>query len=134
MRTFEFTVPSVPGRALSPNASRKQHWGHRRDARDEMRTAWGYAIKSKANKTEYAQDRFIDPWFSGTVTCKIEVFWPPRRSGMDGDNLLSCFKVGIDQLQEQGIVADDRQLSFAPIVQDKDPENLGFVRVTLEGE
>jgi hypothetical protein len=133
MRRFSFEVPSVPGRALSPNASRKQHWGHRRDARDEMRKAWFYAIKERwpTMDTDWVHE---NAYFKGPVVCKIEVYWPPRRSGMDGDNLLACFKWGIDQIQEHGVVADDRQLSFAPIVQDKDPEKRGFVRVTLEGE
>lgn len=128
-RTFSFEVPSVPTRALSPNASNRMHWGHKQAARDEMARDWGYSIK-EASPPAWERSAF----FSGPVTCKITVYWPPRRSGMDGDNLLACFKKGIDQLQEQGIVADDRQLSFAPIVQENDPEKKGKVVVELEGE
>jgi len=110
------------------------HWGHKAAARDQMAHDWGYAIVDA--KTWSIADGWEshDPLFTGPVTCQITVYWPPRRPGMDGDNLLACFKKGIDQLQQQGIVADDRQLSFPPIIQEKDEEKIGRVVVELEGE
>ena len=130
MRRFSFEVPSVPGRALSPNASRKQHWGHRRDAKDEMKTDWGNAIKEARGRLRL----WDSPLFLGEVSCTIEVYWPPKRKGMDEDNLRSCFKWGVDQLEVNGIVENDRQLTFPKPTQQEDPEKRGFVRVTLEGE
>ena len=133
MRRFAFSVPSVPTRALSPNASNRMHWGTKAKARDRMAHDWGWAIKeSLAGDGIWYADR-LTPVFDSPVSCQIAVYWPPHRKGMDGDNLLACFKKGIDQLQEQGIVANDRQISFLPIVQERDPEKKGRVEVVIEG-
>lgn len=130
MRSFEFEVPSVPDRALSPNANRRMHWSHKRDARDEMSHDWGMAIKAARG----TKNQWNSPVFTGDVGIHLDVLWPPGRQPMDFDNLILCFKRGVDQLQKQGILEDDFQIKRVSWTQVKDPEKRGKVVVKLEGE
>ncbi len=133
MRRFSFEVPSVPASVLRQNGSShfsRSVFARRQEARREMEADWGLAIKAKRGELGI----WDEPLFTGEVGIRFEVYWPPKRGGLDFDSLLPCFKRGIDQLEHQGIIADDRQINRASWSQEKDPEKRGFVRVTLEGE
>jgi Holliday junction resolvase RusA-like endonuclease len=91
---------------------------------------WGMAIKEQRGK----KNQWNSPVFAGDVAMHLDVLWPPGRHAMDFDNLIACFKRGCDQLEKQGILADDFQIKSVSWTQDKDPEKKGCVKVTLEGE
>ena len=128
-REFRFTVPSVPPRALSPNAYRKMHWSHKQKAREEMAHDWGMAIKGERGK----KNQWNTPMFDGDVGLHLDIRWPPGRHPMDFDNLIPCFKRGVDQLQQQGILDDDFQIKRVSWTQEKDPEKKGYVEVVVTG-
>ena len=130
-RRFVFEVPSVPGRAISPNAYHQQHWAKAHREREAMSEAWGWAIKGAIGGIS----THIWPLFpDGEVTCTITVYWPPRRQAMDASNLIASFKRGFDQIERQGVVANDRQITGFHVKQEPDPEKKGRVVVELEGE
>jgi hypothetical protein len=47
--TLTVIVPAVPVRALSPNASRKQHWGTAHREREALRAATHLATRNTLN-------------------------------------------------------------------------------------
>ncbi len=120
---FRFTVPGLPPRSLSPNG--RVHWRTKAKAKREQVTDWWVSIVA----AEADHPGFTT--FTGPVRCQITTY--RRRTGRehDGDNMLSCLKHGLDQLQACGIVANDRQLRYEPIRQAVDPENQGYVLVEL---
>jgi Holliday junction resolvase RusA-like endonuclease len=128
-KTFRFVVPMLPPRALSPNAPRKLHWGHKRDAREQMDQAWGMAIA----KARGDHENWDDPIFDGPVSCRMTVAWTKDRKGMDGDNLLATMKRGLDQIEKQGVVINDGQIAYEPIAQERGGEHAGCVVVELVG-
>ena len=124
-RSLVLRIPSQPERALSPNAGRGVHWGTKHRLREEQREAWGWAaLEALPADGPY-------PHFGGSVSCQITVYRGRNRKPMDADNLLACMKAGIDQLQEVGVVANDNQLVFLPVVQERDPDGVGYTLVEL---
>ena len=121
-------VPSQPERVLSPNAPRQTHWATQARERTAQRAAWGWAAVEALDP--YGQR----PHFTGPVRCRITVYRGKGRKPMDADNLLATMKAGIDQLQTAGVVANDNQLSFLPVVQERDPDGIGYTLVELSAE
>ncbi len=53
------------------------------------------------------------------------------RRHADQDNLLAACKGLIDSLQDANVIADDKHLSHAPPVQERDPDGLGYVIIEV---
>jgi len=59
-------------------------------------------------------------WQSATV----QIRWlHPTRRWPDRDNIISWLKSAIDGLTDAGLIADDRDLNYAPVKRDKDAAN-----------
>ncbi len=125
-RSLALRIPSQPEAALSPNASRKIHWGTKAKIRKKQREAWFDEAWAAVLESDQRP-----PLFTGPVVCTITIYRGKNRKPMDQDNLLAAMKAGLDQLQEAGVIANDKQLVFDPVVQERDPDGVGYTLVAL---
>lgn len=115
----EIEIPCLPDRRLSPNKSRKQHWGAEKKAKTELQTAtFGACL---AFKQEY-RNRTGECWKPlDRATLSIKIVNGVRR--MDRDNTIACMKFAIDVLQcpavdgllRGSIIVNDSRLSFGTV-------------------
>ena len=120
------TIPMTPPHQLSPNASLHIKDWTRNTIRREWQRAWflsAYNVVSRMDKRHLP--------FAGPVRCTITVYRKKGAKPWDGDNLLAAMKHGIDQLQAAGVVANDRQITYDPVQQERDPDGAGYMVVTL---
>jgi hypothetical protein len=128
------TIPGPVPRELSPNASWNVPKGMKNRLKDEMAKSWYFSALAAAwdGETYATTESPLMP--DGPVRCQLTYYRPKRGKEWDGDNLLSTAKFGLDQLQQAGIVANDRQLKHQPVRFGKDPAGVGYLVVELEGE
>lgn len=124
--TLTITIPGTPPRELSPNASLHLKAGHRNRLRAELQHDWYYAA------LDAVQGQAL-PLFTGPTRCQITVYRGKGAQPWDADNLLASLKHGLDQLQNAGVIENDKLLVFLPITQERDPEGRGCVVVMLSG-
>ncbi len=118
--TFTFTVAMRPPLDISPNASRKIPAWITGKSRAAWRGAWYDAIIAGLEDMQGTPGMVsmpAEPVIIGKATCYITYYRDRSAKEWDGDNLLSVCKIGIDQLETVGIIANDRDLVFAPIRQ-----------------
>ena len=102
-------VPQVPDRALSPNASREQHWGTKTKARNELaRSAWAVAYDVRPENA-----------IEGPVDVTARICWPRGRKRMDTDNAIACLKAMLDAFTKAGIWQDDKQIRTLDVQQER---------------
>lgn len=111
----------LPAKELSPNS--RAHWA--RKARAVKSYRWAARVSGSAKRPER-------PWQLASVLFEF-TFRDARRR--DKDNLLSSMKSAIDGLADAGIVANDSQFTFLPVVIGPPKKNSPGVRIIiLEGE
>jgi hypothetical protein len=121
--TLTIDVPGCPDAGLSPNA--RLHWRPRSRIVAEAK---GHAKWAAHDVMPFAEDW---PAFDGSVMVRATIAWAKGRRIVDGDNALAMLKPYVDGLN--GIVwRDDKLCTFAPVVQERDPEGFGFVRFEVE--
>ena len=113
-------VPGTPTRAQSPNG--RVHHMARYRANEAMKRNARLAAVSVRNTVGGG------PIFDGPVTVQITIGWERGRQTNDGDNALASCKAAIDGLTAAGIWRDDRDCTFLPVVQVRDPEKRGYIR------
>ena len=102
-------VNGVPSAALSPNASRMQHWGTKTRARNELAfSAWAAAYDVRP------EEPIEDP-----VSVTVRVCWPKGRKRMDVDNLTACLKPMLDAFTRSKIWNDDKQVQQLDVQQER---------------
>ena len=69
---------------------------------------------------EWLPLRLREPW--SEVSVLYHFYWPDRRK-RDKDNALSAMKAGGDGIADAGIVADDSQITYPPVIFDVDRDN-----------
>ena len=121
-------VPMAPPRELSPNASIKLPARAKNGYRRQWQQAWHAAIVDARNRIRPYPPT---PVYSGLVFCAITYARPKGGKPWDEDNLLATMKHGLDQLQKDGIVSNDRHLRYVIEEQIMDPDGRGYVEVTL---
>lgn len=122
----EIVVPGTPPACLSPNASRETHWGTKSKARNQLKrdaTRAAVAVRNTCGG---------GPLFDGAVLVRITIGWEKGRKTMDGDNALASCKAAIDGLTAAGIWRDDRDCTFLPVGQERDPDKRGYIRFEVE--
>jgi Holliday junction resolvase RusA-like endonuclease len=116
-------VPMVPAAELSPNA--RPHPQAKAKYTRQLRQAAQFAAVSARNTCGGG------PILRGAIHVYPTIGWPKARRYMDGDNALSSLKAVWDGFTDAHLWTDDRYAIFHPVEQVRDPENLGFVEVTL---
>lgn len=106
------TMP-LPSRTLSPNG--RSHWIPKSQAVAKYRQlaaaeAW-VALRLEASL------RQICPWQAASI--EIRYFAKTRR-WPDRDNIIATMKSAIDGLTDGGLLADDRDVQYLPVVRDVD--------------
>jgi hypothetical protein len=123
--TLTVIVPAVPVRALSPNASRKQHWGTKARAKAEAQTAAVTGVMRALH--EEGQSIPTPPY---RVSIRVE--WGKGRRQHDDDNIIACCK-GMRDTIAHLMDVDDAVWTYTGVTQGRDPEGLGRTIFTIEG-
>ena len=113
--SITITLP-LPSKCLSPNA--RAHWRTKAKAVKEYR--WR-ACAEALEATEAQMPR----WTAASIQA---VFYHPQRRRRDHDNLAASLKSAVDGLVDAGLLADDDQITWLPVVKLIDPE---YPRVML---
>jgi hypothetical protein len=121
--TLTVIVPAVPVRALSPNASRKQHWGTPHRARVALKEAAFYAAYD-------ALSNQVAP--SPPYRVAVRVAWPDQRE-WDDDNIIAALKSARDTISTL-LGVDDAEWTYTGVTQGRDPDGLGRTIFTIEGQ
>lgn len=129
LRVLTVIVPGDLPRELSPNASRAIHWGTKSKMRAGVKHAAFYATKEALG----AWERQHGPWepLQGRTEVQIVIAWGKGRRIMDQDNALASCKAVIDQLAEAGVIANDRFCEYPPLIQMRDEDGRGFIRLVV---
>lgn len=116
--SISFMLP-LPSKELSPNS--RVHWA--RKAR---------AVKYYRNIARLiaSQHRPNKPWRAAEIQFAFTFM---NRRNRDRDNLLSSLKSAVDGFADAGIVANDSQFTFLPIVITDQSKHTPGVRVTIIG-
>lgn len=110
MAAIRIIVPQVPDAALSPNASRYQHWGTKTRARDEFaRSAWAVCYDAVAQSKPIA----------GPVKVTARICWPRGRKRMDADNASATLKAMLDAFTKARLWQDDKQIRELDVQQER---------------
>lgn len=118
LTTLTVTIPWTPPRILSPNASRRVHFGTKTKARNAAkRVAHDATLDALQN---LAADVAL-PWL---VPYRVVVAWGKGRQRMDDDNLIASLKAAQDGVCAT-IEIDDRDLRLTGITQERDPAGIG---------
>lgn len=119
---LQITIPGKLDPRLSPNASRKMHWGTKTKAREEAKgTASLYTRQAMHGIDTTGVDR---------ATYHIELGKAHGEKQKDADNLTASCKATLDAIAET-LGVDDRGWTLGTVTQVRDPEKLGYVRITL---
>lgn len=111
----------LPAKELSPNS--RAFWA--RKARAVKAYRWAAFVHGSVKRPD-------KPWKSASVLFEF-TFRDARRR--DRDNLLSSMKSAIDGFADAGIVANDSQFTFLPVVIMPPRKNSPGVRIIIqEGE
>lgn len=127
--TIVVTIPGNPSRDLSPNASRKLHWSYKHRARQELHDNAYYATKEAIARYESTHGVFVA--LSCVVDVNWTIAWGHGRRVMDGDNALANCKALWDGMADAGLVENDKQFRFHPVVQIRDKAKVGYVEVVV---
>ena len=130
--TLTVRIPGKIPRELSPNASIMTPAGMKNRLRGRMRHDWYYAIVGAMHEQGDASWAHRPYLWECPVRCRIVYYRPKGGKPLDGDNLLASLKAGLDQVQQAGVVPNDALLRFEPVRQDRDPDGVGYVEITLE--
>lgn len=147
-RGMTVLVPMCPPKACSPNGG--WHWRAKADAKAQLRmAAKGAALNARwqwlGNPTfSGGVPEHVEIWvddgkpvplhgaiFEGPVLVRVCIGWGKGRRMADSDNALACCKSAIDGCTDAAIWVDDKQCSFAPVVQVRDEDGAGFVRLEI---
>jgi hypothetical protein len=124
--TLTVIVPAVPVRALSPNASRKQHWGTAHREREALRAATHLATRNTLNAQNGQR-----PGPPYRVTVRVE--WGKGGRRMDDDNIIAALKAARDVVATY-LGHDDAEWTYTGVTQGRDPDGLGRTIFTIEGK
>lgn len=114
---MRIVVPVTPAAECSPNV--RCHWGDRARAVKQLRTAAKYSAIGADT-------------LSGPVLVRTLIAWEPRRRILDGDNALACCKALYDGLQDAGVIENDKQCRYEPVVQIRDKDKRGYTVIEVE--
>lgn len=128
MSELRIIVPGTPDAKLSPNGAHG-HWSVKHRARQEMQRTAFYAAREAITIWESTHGEFVA--LSGSVRVKTVIAWGKGRKSMDGDNALASCKAIFDGLAQAGVVENDKQCVFEPVVQIRDKAKVGYVEVTV---
>lgn len=124
MRSIEIVVPMCPDAALNPNS--RPHYRTKAKHVKELRSAARLAAVHARNTCGGGA------MFHGAIHVYPLIAWGKRRKSVDGDNALSMLKSCFDGFTDAFIWDDDRHVIHHPVVQGRDPDGLGYVRVTVK--
>lgn len=112
------TIPGTPDRCLSPNA--KPHWGTKARAIADARQTACLAVCGEDDG---------DPW-PPPFRLDFEIGWERGRKRMDDQNVKSLLKATCDGIAD-ALEVNDRHFIIGEVVQMRDPDGVGYVRVTI---
>ena len=121
-RSLVIRVPCLPDRRLSPNASRKLHWGAKTKAKRELQEATFGACLAATQEYRKRASRVWNPLKHAIIHIRIVV--SDRRRIMDSDNTIASLKPALDCLQaytgkwqelRAGIIVNDRDLRIGNV-------------------
>lgn len=114
------TIPGTPHACLSLNG--RAHWRVKNKHAKQYRETAMWA--AQAARSEQGSIR-------GAVMVHLEFGWEKGRKKMDFDNLVGLAKSGIDGLVDAGIMSDDRYVVGMTAEQTRDPNGVGYLRITI---
>lgn len=129
MDELVITIPGCPSRDLSPNGAQSRHWSYRSRAKAAAKRDAFYSAKEAINVLDSRDTLFVFP--EGIVDVFTTIAWGSGRRVMDGDNALASCKALFDGLAQAGVVANDKQFRFHPVVQIRDKAGVGYVEVRI---
>lgn len=127
-RSVTITVPGTPNACLSLNG--RAHWRVKAKHAAAFRAVARYAALSRRTEHPGTRDTPIPP-IRGSVMVDYVFGWEKGRKRMDFDNLVGLGKPVLDGVVDSGLLPDDRVVVGMTAKQERDPEGLGFVRVTI---
>jgi hypothetical protein len=124
-QTLTVTIPVPLNRALSPNA--RGHWSAKARATQAARAATRYAFRAVLDLNDPGACFQRARW---PLTLDWEIGLAKGQRRQDDTNAIASLKAYEDGVAS-AIGMDDRDFRFGSIRQTRDPEGLGFVRVTI---
>lgn len=124
---LEVLIPMTLPRALSPNAPRKMHWGHKKVARDRA--------KSLAERALIEMAPILPPLPLPTpIHYVVTVGLEKGQKTSDDDNAKAngALKKVRDTLAEVLTGGEDREWIMDDLVQVRSPDGRGYLLFTLE--
>lgn len=116
--SITITIPGTPDRSLSPNS--RCHW--RVKAKH---------VKAYRHTSYLASLAMAGTTIRGPVWLDLEYGWEKGRRVVDYDNAISLAKSAIDGLVDAKVMGDDRYVVGLTVKQLKDPDKVGYLKVTV---
>lgn len=114
MKSITITLP-LPPRALNPNS--RPHYMTKAAKTKKYRTDAGFAaLHASSRRTEET----LCPWSRAT----IQVRWFHRTASFpDPDNVIAWLKAAFDGIADAGVIANDRDVEYPPVIIEKDSDD-----------
>lgn len=112
-------IPGTPNACLSLNS--REGWRKKARYAKEYR----HTAKYSAISTRWTQP------IRGPVMVHYVFGWEKGRKTMDFDNLVGLGKPALDGLVDAGVMGDDRYVVGITAEQVRDPEGVGYLKVTI---
>ena len=126
MNELTITIPWTPPRALSPNASRKQHWSVKSKAQAQAKKDAKYATK------DALAGRPAPLPSEGPIPYRVIVGWEKgRNSQQDDDNVIASMKWTRDTVCSV-LDIDDKRLRLTGVEQVRDLDGIGWTKIILQ--
>lgn len=115
IREIIINIPGMIPRLLTPNVSRKVHWGTIAKAKTELQTRTFYAAVDAKNRYACDNGRIWEPLKVAMIDYLFIV--PDKRYIRDSDNQIAGCKYLCDSLQVgmAGIIENDKELTIKSI-------------------
>ncbi len=127
-RTVTITIPDwTPGVELSPNG--RCHWRTKARHFASAKQIAAGVVRSWRNEHGYYGDDVI---LAGKATVSTVIRWEKGRKVMDPDNAGASLKAVGDALEQGGVIANDKDLIWLPVVQERDRVGRGSVELTIQ--
>lgn len=121
-------IPGTYHTSLSGNQVRRGHWGTRSTAANDLKHAANYAALQAVGDPN---DPYLcfqqDPW---PLVISYVIGWEHGRRRVDEDNCIAAMKHVRDRVASV-LGIDDKEFVTGSLTQERDPNKVGFIRVTV---
>ena len=109
-------VLPLPPKELNPNIARRTHWAVKGRKVGRYRAEADFLTQDAIRE----QGPRGIPWKAATV--RVTFYFRDRRR-RDRDNLLASLKAGFDGIADAGVVVNDSEFTYRPVVVEVDAKN-----------